>query len=200
MTRMLAMLICLATAEAAPKLQFDETEFDFGKATEGDAVAGKFSFRNAGDAVLNIDKLDPSCGCTDAKVNPNTLQPGERGEITFTVDLTNARGPVTKAITVPSNDPDQPKLKLIIKGDVKAVYEYDPQMVLFDDVAPGTNASEVVEVKRLDGKKLRITKAEAGKPFLSTHVEPATNAAGDEARVVVQAKHTGKPEQFSDML
>ncbi len=196
----LVLWASLAGAEGVPKLHFDQTVYDFGKSTEGDSLGGKFTFRNDGDAVLKIGTLDPSCGCTDARVTPDTLQPGETGEITFTLDLTNARGAVEKVIAVPSNDPDQPKAKLTIKGEVKAVFEFDPAMVLFDDLTFGGTGREVIEVKRLDGKKLLIGKAETTHELLSTSIEPVTNTPGDEARIVVRAKAGDKAEQFTDIL
>src|SRR5439155_954015 len=142
------------------------TVFDFGTLSEGAMIPGKFVFRNAGDAVLKVETPDPSCGCTLVTVKPDTLKPGEKGEIIFTLDLTDARGPQQKHITVPSNDPQQPTVKLVVKGEAKAVFEVGPELVMFASVAPGETLSETVRVKRLDGKKLLIAKVEPSRDFL----------------------------------
>lgn len=197
--RFLAFLLAatLAVAADAPKLEFDLMEFDFGGASEGDELAGKFAFRNTGNAVLNIDTPETSCGCTVASVKPTSVKPGESGEIDFKLDLTNVRGSVKKTISVPSNDPEQPMVTLIISGEVKAVFEIEPQMVFFGDVLPGELSSAIVHVRRLDGKKLAIARAEGTRDFLKVSVEPVS---ASEARLLVEAKGTGKPEQFTDIL
>ena len=55
--------------------------YDFGKTSLVDKVTGRFTIRNTGDEVLNIQPPKPSCGCTVAKLDPNTLKPGEKGTL-----------------------------------------------------------------------------------------------------------------------
>src|SRR5437763_8401101 len=87
--------LCAPPAQAANarKIEFEKTVYDLGRAAEGDSVTGKFSFRNAGDAILQVTNLDTSCGCTVASVKPDQLKPGEKGEILFAINLVNIRGP-----------------------------------------------------------------------------------------------------------
>src|SRR5262245_42655275 len=101
---MLCAAVAVAQAAGAPKIQFDTTVYDLGKVIEGEMPAGKFFFRNTGDSDLVVTNLQTSCGCTVAGVKPDKLKPGELGEIFFTLDLVNIRGPTEKQITVPSND------------------------------------------------------------------------------------------------
>lgn len=199
--KLLAFLLWapLALAVDAPKLEFDQTTFDFGHAVEADEIDGKFTFRNAGSAELKIGTLETSCGCTDAKVKPDTLQPGEAGQITFKLDLTNARGPTRKTITVPSNDPDEPSRTLAISGEVKPLFDLSASLVMFGEIPPGEIARHTIEVRRLDGKKLSISQAEATLESLKISVQSDTNKP-TEARLIIEAKGTGKPEQFSDIL
>lgn len=196
----LGLAVVATRAEEAPKLQFEKTTYDFGTASEGAEVTGKFVFHNDGKGVLSIDKPETSCGCTVASVKPDTLSPGETGEIAFRLDLTDARGPVKKTITVPSNDPQQPKLLLIISGVVEAVFDVSPPMVFFGEVPPGETARETIEIRRLDGKKLSITRAETSREYLKTSVEPGTNSDSQTAVLVIEATGTGRPEQFTDIL
>jgi hypothetical protein len=191
------LIASLAVAADAPKLQFDKTIFHFGQATEGDERAGKFTFRNAGNAELKIGVPETSCGCTAVTVKPDTLRPGERGEINFTLDLTNIRGEVKKTISVPSNDPDQPVVNLSIIGDAKPLFEIEPPMVYLGEVTPGETARATIHVRRLDGKKLSVAKAEGAREYLTTAVEAATET---ESKLMIEVKGTGRPEQFSDIV
>ena len=52
--------------QATPKIQFDQTVYDFGKTSQVSTVSGIFKFKNIGDAVLKMDPPKPSCGCTAA--------------------------------------------------------------------------------------------------------------------------------------
>jgi len=202
LTLALGVGVAATTTRAAnsAQIRFDQTVYSFGTATEGDEVGGKFRFHNAGDAVLMVQTPETSCGCTVASVKPDLLKPSESGEIVFTLDLTNARGAVSKSITVPSNDPQQSSVTLMITGVVKAVYDFSPQFVLFADAVPGQTNQETIQVQRLDGKPLQITKAELTKKFLKVTVIPETNSPARAARLVIEAQATGQEEQFTDML
>jgi hypothetical protein len=198
---LLAAVFCSAVSGAGPaKIRFDQTIFSFGTATEGDEVAGRFTFHNAGEADLNIRTPETSCGCTVASVKPDTLRPGESGEITFKLDLTNARGAVGKTITVPSNDPQQSSVTLMITGSVAAVYGFSPPMVFFGDTMPGETNQQTIAVKRLDDKPLKISKAEFSKNYLRATIVPETNSPSRAARLLIEAKATGEVEEFSDIL
>src|SRR5690349_392326 len=70
------LLATAASAEPAPKIQFDSTLYDFGTTSLVQSVSGTFTFHNAGDGVLKIQEPKPSCGCTVAKLSSDTLKPG----------------------------------------------------------------------------------------------------------------------------
>ncbi len=197
--RFIALILATSVAASAdaPKLQFDKTIFNFGQATEGDERAGKFTFRNAGNAELKIGVPETSCGCTAVTVKPDTLQPGERGEISFTLDLTNIRGEVKKTISVPSNDPEQPVIHLSIVGDAKPLFEIEPPMVYLGEIPPGETARATIQVRRLDGKKLSVAKAEGARDGLRTSVEPVGET---ESKLTIEVRGSGRPEQFSDIV
>jgi len=77
--------MCVAAqAEGTPKIQFDQTVYDFGKTSQVETVSGVFKFKNIGDGILKLEPPKPSCGCTVAELKPDTLQPGETGELPFT--------------------------------------------------------------------------------------------------------------------
>jgi len=196
----LAAVSGCAHAASGPKIQFEKTVYDVGRAAEGEIVSGHLSFFNAGDAMLEVTNLDTSCGCTVASVKPDKLKPGEKGEILFTLNLTNIRGPQEKRITVPCNDPQNPKTDLMIKVDVTPIFEFDPQLIYFGDVAPGHTARGEIHIKRVDGKKLIITEVEKEKDYITTKIVPDEQSHGQAATLVVEAKPTGAPGTFTAML
>ena len=168
-----------APAEAAkppaggtPKIQFDNTVYDFGTTSQVESVTGTFTFHNAGDGELKLQKPAPSCGCTVAGVKPDVLKPGEKGELTFTVRLSGARGQLEKHITVPSNDPQNGSLSLSIKVVVQQIYEVNPAQVTIGNISQGMTTNVTVQVHRTDGKKLSITKTEVTGDLAKARIEP----------------------------
>src|SRR2546425_2503866 len=66
---------------AAPKIQFAEIAYDFGKVNSGVAVKHVFVFTNIGKATLQIIDVRPGCGCTTAGTWDKQVEPGKTGSI-----------------------------------------------------------------------------------------------------------------------
>jgi hypothetical protein len=99
-------------------IQFDKTEFDFGKILQGEVVSYTFHFTNSGNAPLIISGIDKSCGCTASDYPRQPIDPGKSGEIKITYDSKGHQGFQSKALVVNSNTiPAQTTLR--IKADVR---------------------------------------------------------------------------------
>lgn len=103
----------------APRLALDKKEINIGKVKAGTNVELSFKLRNMGKTNLVIRKIATSCGCTDVKARENVLKPGSSGEITGVFSSSGQKGPVNKAITVITNDPDNLSTVLYIRGIVE---------------------------------------------------------------------------------
>lgn len=185
---------------AGPRLQFDQPIYDFGRTANVSSVVGTFTFRNAGDAELRIARPAPACGCTVAGVKPEVLQPGETGELVFTLHLGNMRGVVQKTIAVPSNDPQNPTQQLTIRAEVVRIYEVNPQTIGAGDLMEGTNAQFTVQVRRVDGQPLQIERVETTNPIISAALTapPSSDATEATVAVTVHGEHT--PRRFSERV
>src|SRR5689334_404403 len=64
-------------AAAGPKIQFDNSNFDYGKAMVGQPVKHTFWFTNVGDATLELTAVSPGCGCTTAGEWTKKAEPGQ---------------------------------------------------------------------------------------------------------------------------
>lgn len=183
-------------AAGAPKIQFDRMVYDFGTTSLVQSVTGTFTFHNAGDSELQVQAPKPACGCTVAGVKPDRLKPGEKGEVVFTMNLLAIHGPTQKSIIVPSNDPHQPDLELTIKGDVKPTFEITPKQVTLGDLHVDATTNIAVTVKRVDGRKLAITKVEMSDPAIRTRVE-STEGGDQTARFLIEVQGNGAPRWFN---
>ena len=184
----------------APKIKFDKTIYDFGKTSQVEHVTGTFTFQNIGDGVLKLEKPQTSCGCTVAGVKPEVLEPGEKGELTFTLSLGRSRAVLQKMITVTCNDPQTPKTMLTVKADYTPLYDINP-MTLAPQLAFGvTNTDQFTTITRTDGKPLCIVRLDASKPWITAKVEPGAKTNDTTARIRVTIQRDGSPRRFNEFV
>lgn len=107
----------------APKIVFKEDVHDFGKVPRGPELQYNFKFTNKGNANLNIERVQTSCGCTGATVgDQKDYKKNESGEIKVNFSTQGREGHQEKTIIVYSNDPENPQKILTVKCDI------DPNM------------------------------------------------------------------------
>lgn len=99
-------------------MSFEETEWDFGKITDGDKVQHVFKFTNTGDEPLTISNAKGSCGCTVPKWPKEPIAPGATGEINVEFNSKKKPGMQTKRVTITANT-EPPQSYLNIKADVQ---------------------------------------------------------------------------------
>lgn len=123
-----------AAEGGTPKLVVAEPEYNFGKVDNTQTVEHDFVLRNGGTAVLKIENVRASCGCTTAAMAKDEIQPNEEVSVHATLNLKGRQGPQTKAITVISNDPENPSFQLRITGESIASISIEPMAVQFGRV------------------------------------------------------------------
>jgi len=131
----------------APRIQFAETSFDFGKVKPTDKPVHDFIFTNTGKALLEITDVRPGCGCTTAGAWDKQVEPGKTGKIPLQFNPANFSGAVTKGATVTCNDPTQGSHYLQFKATVWRPLDVQPQYVYFMPVGgEATNETKVVRI------------------------------------------------------
>jgi hypothetical protein len=189
-----------AQAEGIPKIQFEQTVYDFGKTSLVTSVSGVFKFKNVGNGVLKVEPPKPSCGCTVAGLKPDTLPPGATGELSFTLNLGLYRTTLEKHIAVTSNDPAKPEVSLTIKADYTPLYDLNP-MTLAPNLAFGANETEqFTTITRTDGKPLRILRLDASQPWITATLEPAEKTNDTTARIRIAIQRDGPPRRFNEFV
>src|SRR5690349_15434733 len=117
----------VAAADAnRPVIQTAEPIHNFGATWVGGPLKHSFAITNTGKAVLEISRVSPSCGCTTVGDYPKKLEPGQSGQFSFTLDSQKLHGAYSKNITIHSNDPQTPQLKLTLKGECKHQIDVSP--------------------------------------------------------------------------
>jgi len=122
----------------APGFRCAQTLHDFGLNWLGGSLDHVFIVRNEGDQELEILSVKPSCGCTVAKNFDRKIPPGGQGKIPVSINTKKVYGKFTKSITVNTNDPATPALRLRISGLVKRYVETQPRRVNFSHIKDTT--------------------------------------------------------------
>lgn len=145
--------IPVETPAPAAVINLPELGFHFGQVKEGAIVQHDFIIKNTGTTDLCIYKVDAACVCTTAQPVPQLIKPG--GEGILKVTLNTARkfdGEYVEELTIYSNDPLQPFIKLMIKADicnssVSAAENKQGEATLLKTITP-KDARELLKAKR----------------------------------------------------
>ncbi|HUT28482.1 MAG TPA: DUF1573 domain-containing protein [Sedimentisphaerales bacterium] len=128
-----------ALESGAPKITFENVTHDFGNISPGSKNTCEFKFRNTGDALLRIGKIQTTCGCTVAELAKKEYAPGESGAIKAAYTAGRSAGATTKHLTVPSNDKENSKVRLTIRATAVMKVSHEPSQIklrLRGDAAP----------------------------------------------------------------
>ncbi len=134
-------------AVSRAKIALDKKVFDFGRVGMGAVIRHEFIFTNTGAAALTIKDVRPGCGCTAAGEWTREVEPGRTGVIPLELNTAGFLNEISKATVVQCNDPEQPIVRLEMKGTVWRAFDVKPGFVLFrlSDEAP-TNETKVVKI------------------------------------------------------
>jgi len=113
--------------QVGPRIKFEETVHDFGRIAPTSKNLCEFKFSNVGDALLKITKVSRTCGCTPFTLTKKEYAPGESGTLKVRYYAASQPGPVTKRLTVYSNDKTQPSVALTIKASIVLKVDYEPK-------------------------------------------------------------------------
>jgi hypothetical protein len=186
-----------AKTTGKPKIKFDQTVYDFGKTSQVEKVSGTFTFQNVGDAPLKMGKPTTTCGCTVAGVKPEVLQPGEKGQLDFSLSLGRTRQIIQKNIIVESNDPDSPKTTLTVKADYTPLYQIAP-ISFYTNIRKGETTNLTATVSRSDGKPFTVAKIKPSQSWIEAKAEPVPNSTNHAVQIKATLKPEGSPRYFKE--
>ena len=106
----------VAAESGKPAIKAEEANHDFGTFWVGTELKHSFKIGNTGTAPLKITAVKRACGCTAPGKYPESIPPGK----------------FQRAITIESNDPDTPRLKLTLVGMARQYVEVAPRSARFD--------------------------------------------------------------------
>lgn len=151
-----------------PRISAKNKIYSFGKIKEGDILMHDFVIFNSGDSLLQIYRIESSCGCTVAKLKNRNLKPNTSAIIHVEFNSEGKTGEQTKYVYIYSNDLKNREFKLELKGEViprftkQAEELKQPKLLLgksqydFGTVKTGKVLDLTVKVKNIGKAVLKI--------------------------------------------
>lgn len=131
-----------------PAIKFDTPIYDFGRIRAGQDVVHDFWFTNTGTGPLELLRVRPSCGCTQAGAHDKIVQPGQTGKIPIKMATGHAAGPVNKTVMVNTNVTGEgSSVTLQIKGEVWQPIQTTPTSASFGRLTAESMKSATLERK-----------------------------------------------------
>lgn len=101
-------------------------KYDWGTIAPG-SLEADIEIKNIGDGQLNIEKVQPSCGCTLlSPLEKNMLEPGESTTIHLSLNASRRNGPISKRLTIYSDDPNNPTKSVELVANIQAEVSPNP--------------------------------------------------------------------------
>jgi hypothetical protein len=180
-------------ALAAPvfaQLKWEKLEQTFAPGPLDKQVVAKYRFTNVGTALVSINDVRTSCGCTTAALKKWEYAPGESGEIEADFQFAGHIGHQEKWIFVTTSAaPREPTLlRLIVNIPIAVTIE--PEFVMWsigDQLAPKT-----IRIAVADGFPAKIVSVLADHPIVKLELHEIR--PGKEVEITVMPTDTNQPE------
>jgi hypothetical protein len=166
-----------AAPAKAPKVSVDQKNFNFGHLELGGVGRHEFVFKNEGHGPLVLSKGETSCVCTVAEIAHPTVAPGASTSVEVEWHP-KARGQFRQSVQVLTNDPRQPKIELVVYGDIVSSYSLEPQTIVFSGVPANRGTTADTRIYSYDTDNLEILNPEladkANTKYFTVAVEKLT--------------------------
>jgi len=154
-----------STEKPAPRLTLVEPVKDFGTVPKGEKITYAFVVKNTGNADLEIIAAKPACGCTVADFD-KLIKPGQTGKVTAHVDTVTFAGPISKSVTLETNDPNTPTAQLTISAIVKPYVEAYPAGFVRFNMLQGDAETQTLTLYSEEAEPFEIVKIESPQPWI----------------------------------
>ena len=193
--------IWLGVRAANPEPQqavFENTQRDLGKVLAGEGMDLEFKVKNAGGKALKIQSVTGTCGCLVPKY-PNSVKPGETATIQVRFEpAPQWYGRVQKHLTVVTDDPKLPEVKLDLQADIDPLLAMDPPSPVQIPAHRGQTVSTEVKITPRVGTNIKLSDPKPAQPWVKTQlIPPAAGDAKGSYRLKVQV---GPCDRSADMV
>jgi hypothetical protein len=152
----IASLFLGATARA--ELKWEQTTLELKPAIGDKQTVAHFKYENVGKTLIHFKSVKASCGCTTTQTQHDQVAPGEKGEITATMNITGHTGQMVKTVSVETDEEPNKRMVLTLKALIPEMLTMTPTFVFWkggEDPKPKTisvKAGKDFPVKNISAK------------------------------------------------
>jgi hypothetical protein len=155
-----------ALVAAAPKLVVKDRVHDFGAIDRGKALEATLEFSNAGDAVLHVLELSPSCGCTTTGDWPHELAPGAKASVPVKVDTAHFNGQIGKTVLLRTDDPTEGEIYFELRAKITTPISIATSVLIFPAVSdPNQSLARSTTLRNETDEPLKLTTPVSDNPL-----------------------------------
>ncbi len=179
-------------------------EYDWGKVSPADnPLKATVTFKNEGNEKLVISKVKPGCGCTAAKPEKDTLDPGDSTTMSIEFRISGS-GLQHKTIDIETNDPAKTITKYKITCDlVRDIIVKPGEHISFrgEHVIVGKEMVETFFIKNNSTKPVKFYDLQTTPDVLKTNLPPDfTLKPGEEKEALAKWIPTQANQQFNGQI
>lgn len=178
-----------------PKVNFEETVYDFGTKPRFSKGSHKFIVTNTGEAELKLKAGRTTCQCTLGELGQSTVAPGESTTIGLSWEIKQPGPGFQHSAQIHTNDPLNPTQDLIVKGFIGV------DLALWPNDRWSLGSMKVDGQAAFDGyvysqmsEKLEVTKVECAQPGLTFEIETLTADQIDPLKGKLMADSAEPPD------
>lgn len=170
-----AFLLALSfSALAQPKIEIIGGDtFDWGKVDgKNENLKCTFVIKNVGNQTLRINDVKPTCGCTNAPLTKNVLDPNDTAMVHVTLKIGTNAGKNTKSIIIKSNDASRPEIAYHLTYFLERPINIYPQsFIAFDQMQVGKSAEKKIFMKNNTSNDVIISSVEVSPETLKSNIK-----------------------------
>ena len=160
----------------APRLTIVDPLKDFGNVPKGEKLDWTFQVKNTGENDLQIISAQPGCGCTVAEFD-KVIKPGETGKVSAHVDTTNFAGPISKIVTLQTNDPNNPTSQLTIHAVVRPYVDASPAGFVRVQLLQGESQTQTIKLFSEEETPFEVGKIDTPGDWVKVEAKKIDNEA-----------------------
>jgi hypothetical protein len=139
----------LPTRNGGAMFYMPQPRIEFGSVADYETRLAKVTFVNTGDQVLEVTRVQPTCGCTTTALKQKLFAPGEGSEIELTFKPKGS-GKQTKLVKVYTNDATNPVQTISINATVTSTVNHTPKSLSFGVIPLQSGSAKSVSLTSED--------------------------------------------------
>ncbi len=161
----------------------------------------KLVIYNAGNEDLIFNNITPSCGCTTAPIDKDTLSPGDTATIDITFHIPIHQGMAKKGIRLTTNDPTNRRKILVLYAYVVYPLEFFPsQNIVFYGLLAGDTMTAKVVLTNTTDVDIVVKQVKIRPSFCTTNlVNDTILKAKSDFTITVKASPSGIGMQTGEL-